>query len=40
MRQNDNLLGGLAGLGIASIPEALGSTMADLIERVCRIIEQ
>ena len=35
-----NRLGGLAGLGIASIPEALGLTMIDLIERIRRIIEQ
>jgi hypothetical protein len=31
---------GLAGLGIASIPEALRLTMTDLIERIRRIIEQ
>jgi hypothetical protein len=35
-----NLLGGLAGLGMASIPEALGLTMTDLIDRIHRIIEQ
>jgi hypothetical protein len=43
MRKKDNLLG-LAGLGIASIPEALGLTLGltvtDLIERIRRIIEQ
>jgi|GEM_PF-1843599 len=33
MRKNDNLLGGLAGLGIASIPEALGLTIGRIIEQ-------
>jgi hypothetical protein len=33
-----NLLGGLAGPGIASIPEALGLTRTDLIEQIRRII--
>ena len=35
-----DLLGGLAGIGIAGIPKVLGLTMTDLIERIRRIIEQ